>query len=49
MDQITLVSNKWYYQDVFSEFLYFLLILSKNSQIETALVLLNEVTFSEVI
>lgn len=48
MDQIIMISNKWHYQDVFSEFLYFPLFLSKNSQNEKVLVLLNEVTFSEV-
>lgn len=46
MDQIILISNKWHYQDIFSEFLHFPLFLSKNSQKETAPILLNEVTFS---
>lgn len=27
MDQVILISNKWHYQDVFSEFLYFALFL----------------------
>lgn len=49
MDQIILISYKWHYENVFSEFLYFPLFLSKNSQNETALVLLNEVTFPEII
>lgn len=49
MDQIILISNKRQYQDVFSEFLYFLLFLFKDSQNKKVLVLLNEVTFSKVI
>lgn len=49
MDQIILISNKCHYQDVVSEFLYFPLFLPKNSQNEKALILLHEVTFSEVI
>lgn len=45
MDQIILISNEGHYQDLVYEFLYFPLFLSKNSQNETAPVLLNEVTF----
>lgn len=45
MDQTILLSNKWHYQDVFSELFYFPLFLCKNRQNETAQVLLDEVTF----
>lgn len=45
MDETILLSNKWHYQDVFSELFYFPLFLCKNRQNETAQVLLDEVTF----
>lgn len=44
MDQVIVISNKWHYQDDFSEFLYFPFFYPRTVTMKL-LVLLNEVIF----